>query len=120
MMDAHRIRALAVKAAVDPRTVKAYLVGKPIQSTTRAAIERAMGKAETPGQTPQQRLWDACVAWRDKVDPICPESIYQSDHVNLACPELATVVCDILGWPERCAHCGEVEAKCKCENGDSK
>lgn len=56
------------------------------------------------------------MAWRDKIDPICRESIYQSDHVNLACPKLAETVCDILGWPERCEMCGEVVANCTCKS----
>lgn len=45
-------------------------------------------------------LWDACVKWRDDHRVICQESIYQTDHVNLACPELATAVCNVIGYAE--------------------
>lgn len=45
-------------------------------------------------------LWDACVKWRDDHRVICAESIYQTDHVNLACPELATAVCNVIGYAE--------------------
>jgi hypothetical protein len=43
-------------------------------------------------------LYKACEAWRDQNKPLCAESIYQVDSVNLACPELAETICDIIGY----------------------
>ncbi len=53
-----------------------------------------------PSSKPVESLWDACAKWRDKHRVICAESIYQTDHVNLACPELATAVCNVIGYAE--------------------
>ena len=44
-LDPHEIRKLAVSACVDPRTLKAFLVGRPIRSTVRARIVQAMAEA---------------------------------------------------------------------------
>lgn len=41
-LTATELRELAVRACVDPRTVKAYLLDKPMHSTTRAVVERAL------------------------------------------------------------------------------
>jgi 2-hydroxychromene-2-carboxylate isomerase len=38
----HDERAVAVKAGVDPRTVRAYLEGKPQRSTAKARIQEAL------------------------------------------------------------------------------
>lgn len=38
----HEARAVAVKAGTDPRTVLAYLAGKPVRSTTLARIVEAL------------------------------------------------------------------------------
>ena len=45
-----------------------------------------------------RKLWAAAVAWIQKSEPSCPESMYQMDDVNVACPELAIAVCDIVGY----------------------
>ena len=47
----HDERAVAVKAGVDPRTIRAYLEGKPQRSTAKARIREALealGLAVTP------------------------------------------------------------------------
>lgn len=47
----HDERAVAVKAGVDPRTVRAYLEGKPQRSTAKARIQEALeglGLASAP------------------------------------------------------------------------
>lgn len=38
----HEARAVGVKAGTDPRTVVAYLAGKPVRSTTHARIVDAL------------------------------------------------------------------------------
>ena len=43
-------------------------------------------------------LWDAVVAWRDKHDVTCPESLVQVDSVNESLPDLAEAVLDIVGY----------------------
>jgi hypothetical protein len=42
LLSPHEERRVAVHAAVDPRTLRRYLVGEPIVSTCRARIERAL------------------------------------------------------------------------------
>jgi len=44
----HDERQIAVRACVDPRTVRAYLAGKHQRSTTRAAIEQALREMNEP------------------------------------------------------------------------
>lgn len=43
-------------------------------------------------------LWDTCKTWIDKYKPSCPESLMQVDDINLACPDLAEEVCNIIGY----------------------
>jgi hypothetical protein len=43
-------------------------------------------------------LWAVCEMWRNRHKPTCPESIQQVDSINLACPDLAEEVCDIIGY----------------------
>ena len=38
----HEVREVAIHAYCDPRTVRAYLDGRPQHSTTAARIERAL------------------------------------------------------------------------------
>lgn len=48
---AHEVRRIAVAAAVDPRTVRAFLEGRPIRSTTESRITdalRLLGLPVTP------------------------------------------------------------------------
>jgi hypothetical protein len=40
----HEERAVAVKVGCDPRTVRAFLEGRPQQLHLRTAIERALGE----------------------------------------------------------------------------
>lgn len=49
MLSPHVLREVAVKAMVDPRTVKAYLNGKKTRSTTRATLEKAIGEIRPDG-----------------------------------------------------------------------
>jgi len=39
---AHEIRAIAVAAKRDPRSVRDFLAGRSVKSTTRAAVTQAM------------------------------------------------------------------------------
>jgi len=47
-----------------------------------------------------QKLWAACVAWRDEHEPLAVESIYQMDNVVLALPELGEAVCAVIGYAQ--------------------
>ncbi len=52
----HALRAVAVAAGCDPRTVRAYLAGRPTTSTTSARVEealRAHGRADLVRPTPE-------------------------------------------------------------------
>lgn len=40
--NAHEIRAIAVRAMVDPRTVQSFLKGKKVHSTTEAIVRKAV------------------------------------------------------------------------------
>jgi len=74
------------------------ILGKRLRSGLEAGQkQRESNKpVSTPSLGQLHALWEACTKWRDKVDPLCRESIYQSDHVNLACPELAADVMEGL------------------------
>jgi hypothetical protein len=43
-------------------------------------------------------LWQACAAWLTKNEVSSPETIYQTDRVQKALPELALSVGKILGF----------------------
>jgi hypothetical protein len=45
----HEARAVAVRAGVDPRTVRAYLAGKPQRSTVVARVSEALREMEMRG-----------------------------------------------------------------------
>ena len=47
-MNPQELREVAVKAKVDPRTVRAYLTGKKVRSTTRANLEKTLGTMRSP------------------------------------------------------------------------
>ncbi|HVE14324.1 MAG TPA: hypothetical protein VNI01_13070 [Elusimicrobiota bacterium] len=52
-LSAHDERMVAVEAGVDPRTVRAYLAGKPQRSTVIARVKEALialGHAERDGK----------------------------------------------------------------------
>jgi len=85
------------------------ILGKRLRSGLEAGQkQRESNKpVSTPSLGQLHALWEACTKWRDKVDPLCRESIYQSDHVNLACPELGADVMEVLGYANHCDGCGE-------------
>lgn len=62
-----------------------------------------------PPQSELMSLWLACVAWRDKQKPSCPESIVQMDSVNESLPDLAEAVCKVIGYYEepKAPGCGD-------------
>lgn len=47
-----------------------------------------------------RKLWDACVAFRDEHEILCPESCFQMDAIVLAAPELVEAVCNVIGYSE--------------------
>jgi DNA-binding LacI/PurR family transcriptional regulator len=48
----HQERTIAVAAGCDPRTVRAYLKGKPQRSTTASRIAAALAKHGYPDRNP--------------------------------------------------------------------
>lgn len=57
MLNPHQERTVAVKACVDPRTVRAYLEGRTIRSTVAARVAdalRELGYAMAPGPQPEE------------------------------------------------------------------
>ena len=46
----------------------------------------------------KELLWRKCKEWIEKEEVLCAEAIYQNDGVNLALPDLAEIVCDIVGY----------------------
>lgn len=38
----HQLREVAVKTTCDPKTVRSFLAGRPVRSTTRARLELAL------------------------------------------------------------------------------
>lgn len=38
----HQLREVAVKTTCDPKTVRSFLAGRPVRSTTRARLEAAL------------------------------------------------------------------------------
>jgi DNA-binding LacI/PurR family transcriptional regulator len=55
LLSAHDIRRVAVEAAVCPTTARKFLAGRPVRSTCRARIERAL-RALGIRQTPFARM----------------------------------------------------------------
>jgi hypothetical protein len=51
-ISAHLARVVAARAAVDPRTVGAYVAGRKIASTCRARIEQALRELRAEGLLP--------------------------------------------------------------------
>lgn len=48
-LDAHRLRVVAVESCSDPRTIRAYLMGKSVRPTSAARISRALAVLEAKG-----------------------------------------------------------------------
>lgn len=46
----------------------------------------------------QIELLELCKKWREKYKPSCAESVYQVDEINLALPELAEEIFELIGW----------------------
>ncbi len=53
-----------------------------------------------PSQEDLQKLWDTCSQWVQTAQPLCEESIYQSDSVQEALYDLGTNVCKVVGFFE--------------------
>lgn len=51
-----------------------------------------------PTQEELLKLWNICKGFVEKYKPTCAESIYQVDHINLACPEFVEEICDCVGY----------------------
>lgn len=62
-------------------------------------------------------LWNKCRAFVKENQVSCPESIYQVDSVNLACPEFVAEICECVGF-EYCREEEEDEDGEGCETGD--
>lgn len=58
------------------------------------------GESESVSEADLLRLWEACRLWILKYEPLCPESMMQSDSVQEALPELGATVCNIVGYAE--------------------
>lgn len=52
-LSAHDLRRVAVAAECDPRSVQAYLEGRPVRSTTEARIRRALEGLHIADAQPQ-------------------------------------------------------------------
>ena len=98
------VRVRVVGRAPDICGVAAFDVERDPSAGSRIGARRWAELRGSPAAAPTSEqlcaLWDACVAWRDEHRVICAESVYQTDHVNLACPELATAVCNVIGYAE--------------------
>jgi hypothetical protein len=46
----------------------------------------------------KELLWRKCKEWIEKEEVLCAEAIYQNDGVNQALPDLAEIVCEIIGY----------------------
>lgn len=46
------------------------------------------------------RLKEVCTKWRDEVQPLCPESIFDMDHIAVSLFDLGTDICNIIGYSE--------------------
>ena len=53
-----------------------------------------------PPEDDLKQLWSKCKEWINEHKPGCGESIYQVDSVNESLPDLAEVVCSIIGYYE--------------------
>ncbi len=68
-----------------------------------AAVESMRRSGVVAEPSPRARLWDACVAWRDKHGARSAEAAYQTDRFLVACPDLGIAVCDIVGYAKEAA-----------------
>ena len=48
----------------------------------------------------KELLWRKCKEWIEKEEVLCAEAIIQNDGVNQALPDLAEIVCEIVGYAE--------------------
>jgi hypothetical protein len=48
----------------------------------------------------KELLWRKCKEWIEKEEVLCAEAILQNDGVNQALPDLAEIVCEIIGYAE--------------------
>lgn len=53
---------------------------------------------DEPSVREMAALWNACLNFIKKHEIGCSESIYQSDRVMIAAPELVEEVCNIVGY----------------------
>jgi hypothetical protein len=54
-LTAHEIRAVAVQAYCDPRTVRRFLAGHEVTSTCRERLKKALREFVSPDEHPHER-----------------------------------------------------------------
>ena len=71
------------------------------QDTSNKIGDLLHGELERPSVVEgeaKEALLDAILEWRDKYRPLSSESLLQMDSVNLALPELAEAIFEIVGY----------------------